>query len=207
MRVLRFIAVGSIIIISAALAGCANNKVPMANVAVPKVLAEKDSSKATMVFYWTSFWGTGLQAALYDVTDDDPGFIGVISANEKIAYVAPPGKRRYMVIHNTAHFMDANTSAGRTYYVLVSFRKNNSFVVRPNRFELRPMPAWKLKRRENLDNVKWAESTRATQIWAEKLERDTDRLRREDLVRWQKSISGWSPRKKRKRSINPEDGE
>ncbi len=77
-----------------------------------------EAGKALLVFLRPSSYGGAVQATIYD----GAAYIGTISANTKIAYQADPGKHMFMVIGESADFMQADLVAGKTYYARVSAR-------------------------------------------------------------------------------------
>src|SRR5215831_17104802 len=69
------------------------------------------------------FVGRATGALLYDVSDgDDERFIGISDPETKVGYVCPAGTRRFMVVGETADFLDASLAPGKTYYALVTQR-------------------------------------------------------------------------------------
>src|SRR5262245_58049344 len=69
------------------------------------------------------FLGRAADALLYDISDgEQEHFIGIAEPDTKVAYLSPAGKRRFMVVGETADFLDANLLAGKTYYALVTTR-------------------------------------------------------------------------------------
>jgi len=77
-----------------------------------------EPGKALLVFVRPSVYGGAIQATIYD----DTTYIGTISANTKIAYQAEPGQHMFMVIGESADFMRADLTEGKTYYARVAAR-------------------------------------------------------------------------------------
>jgi hypothetical protein len=75
-----------------------------------------------IVFLRPSHWGGAIQTSLYDVTQTSPEFLGVLSAGRKIVHDTSPGAHRFMVVSESADFMDAQLAPGRTYYAVVGYR-------------------------------------------------------------------------------------
>lgn len=99
--------------------GCASNPMMVSNeVAVDNV----DARKAQVVFMRDSFLGAAINASLYDVSDRDPVFIGIISNGTKVLYTTESGDHRFMVVSEAADFMEATLAPGKTYYSLVTPR-------------------------------------------------------------------------------------
>ena len=101
------------------LAGCASN--PMAPVADQAVQAPSPDM-AQVVFMRDAYTGKAIVSSLYDVTDGQTRFIGVMANGTKIAHPTPPGKHTFMVVSEAADFMEADLVAGKTYYALVTPR-------------------------------------------------------------------------------------
>ncbi len=83
---------------------------------------EPKADKALIVFMRPSALGAAVQATLYDVTSSEVQFIGVSSYETKIPYYVEPGSHTFMVVGESADFMQANVEAGKTYYAVVSPR-------------------------------------------------------------------------------------
>lgn len=99
--------------------GCASNPMKISNdvaVAAPK------GNEAQIVFMRDSFVGSAINASLYELTDGDPVFIGIISNGTKIVHKVSPGKHTFMVVSEAADFMEAELLAGKTYYSLATPR-------------------------------------------------------------------------------------
>lgn len=117
-----------------ALAGCAS--VPMKIVDPLSVQAVvKDESR--VVFMRSSFVGSAISASVYDVTQGEPKFIGIIENGTKIAYDIKPGPHVFMVVSESADFLKAELSPGKTYYAMVTPRMG----VWKARFSMRPVRA------------------------------------------------------------------
>lgn len=100
--------------------GCAVKSNYMQPVESKPVQASPD--QALIVFMRPSLYGGAIQASLFTVDDGVEDFIGVSSAKTKIAYPVAAGEHRFMVIGESADFMDATVEAGKTYYAIVSPR-------------------------------------------------------------------------------------
>jgi len=88
-------------------------------VAAPVTAAAVDAS-SKLVFMRVSKQTSGTDAALFDVTDSGgPRFIGMVNAASKLSYPLNPGLYTFMVVGETAEFMQANIAGGKTYYALV----------------------------------------------------------------------------------------
>jgi hypothetical protein len=62
----------------------------------------------------------GGSVSVFDVTDGEPGFLGLLYSQSKLAYFVEPGSYTFMVISNGGRYMLANVAVGKTYYVMVT---------------------------------------------------------------------------------------
>jgi hypothetical protein len=108
-----------IISLAIVLTGCASN--PML-VKTNQTLVKPQGQESQVVFMRSSFVGSAINASLYDVTSGTPVFIGIMADSTKIAYNTKPGKHVFMVVSEAADFLEADISAGKTYYSLVTPR-------------------------------------------------------------------------------------
>ncbi|WP_196139450.1 hypothetical protein [Aliikangiella sp. G2MR2-5] len=115
MKFVKFLPVLLLIVLT----GCASN--PML-VRKGQKIEIAELGKAQVVFMRSSFVGGAINASLYDVTNGDIKFIGIIANDTKIAYSVSPGKHRFMVVSEAADFMEAELAAGKTYYSIVTPR-------------------------------------------------------------------------------------
>lgn len=88
-----------------------------------------------VVFMRVSKQSSGANASLFDVTEPGaPKFIGNVNAAAKISYPLNPGIYTFMVIGETAEFMQATIVGGKTYYALVIPRAGaKRFAIEPVR--------------------------------------------------------------------------
>jgi hypothetical protein len=193
MKFSRRLIVAFTVFVSLGLGGCASEH--MVDVAVPQVIAAKDPNTATMVFFRSSFFGGAIQSSVYDVSKGEASFIGILSAGKKIAYAAPPGKQRYMVVSESADFMDADTLPGKTYYVRVRPRLG----VWRARFSMRPIPVSDAGLKEEVGSCQWVENTPASLAWAQGKTSTVAARQAKYLAKWLKSDNN--------ESVRPGDGE
>ena len=78
---------------------------------------------------------SGVDATLFDVTEPgEPKFIGVVNSGTKLSYALNPGLYTFMVVGETAEFMQAMVTGGKTYYALVIPKSGaKRFVIEPVR--------------------------------------------------------------------------
>lgn len=100
-----------------ALTGCGSTAMIKSDKAV-----KVNQGEATIVFMRASMLGAAITAAVYDVTEPESKFIGLIDHSSKLAYSVTPGEHTFMVVSEAADFMKVTASAGKTYYALVTPR-------------------------------------------------------------------------------------
>ncbi len=104
------------------LAGCAGSSSYMSDVPPERANYTTQPDQALVVFMRPSGFGFAIQSSVFDIVDENPVFVGIVSAKAKVAYYVNPGERRFMVISESADFMDATLEAGKVYYALVTPR-------------------------------------------------------------------------------------
>lgn len=83
----------------------------------PAVAADGSSK---VVFLRPSKQSSNVEPALFDVTEPgEPRFIGSVTPASKFSYSLKPGLYTFMVVGETAEFMQATVVGGKTYYALV----------------------------------------------------------------------------------------
>ena len=115
MRLLRW---GLAVLLLASLGGCQSSMMVKAGDSEPMPAP----GKALVVFLRPSSFGGAIQSSVYDTHEGEDTFIGIVSAETKVAYEAEPGDHLFMVVAENADFMIAHLDAGKTYYALVSPR-------------------------------------------------------------------------------------
>ena len=102
------------------LAGCATS--PKMAVAPNQTVTKPSAQESQIIFMRSSFVGSAIDASLFDVTNGNMEFIGIISNATKIAHVTKPGKHTFMVVSEAADFMEADVLPGKNYYSIVTPR-------------------------------------------------------------------------------------
>ena len=161
-----------------ALSACMSDR--MAAVAEPPMVTAPPADKAVMVFLRPSTFGFGVQSSVFDVTESRPIFVGIVSSTSKIAYASPPGVRRFMVLGESADFMDAQLDPGKTYYALVTPRVG----MWKARFSLRPVHAGDSELPDQLKSCSWIDNTPASIAWAAANEPSVETKLDQNLPRW-----------------------
>lgn len=172
----------SLLLILLFLGGCASSH--MTVIPDDKKVSKPSVDTALIYFVRASSFGGAIQATVYD----DDQYIGTISANTNIAYKAKPGRHMFMVIGESADFMQADLLAGKTYYADV--------VVRPGvwkaRFSFRPnngqIPDSEVQK--NLQDTKQVEPNSEGLKWAKDNSASITDKKNEFLSKWQAKPEG-----------------
>lgn len=147
---------------AAAAAGCgggAKNMRPVENVNTAAA-----PNESVIVFMRPSKLGGAVQSPVWEVADGQPSrLVGIVGSKKKVAYRVAPGPHMFMVIGESADFMEAHLEPGRTYYALVTPRMG----FWKARFSLRPvhisesaqLPEWQ-------HGTNWTEVDETSAAWA-----------------------------------------
>jgi len=130
------------------------------------------SGNAQVVFIRSAFVGQAIQASVFDVTDGQPKFIGIVSNDTKVSYEVTPGEHMFMVVGESADFLKANVAADKTYYTVVSPRMGfwaARFSMHPVRNNQRSKFKYDSKDfKEMLNDTKFVKSGAKAEQWAQK---------------------------------------
>lgn len=138
------------LLLSIGLAACGGGA-QMIPAGEPPTLRQGESM---VVFMRPSGFGGAVAASVFDVSEPETKFVGLVSYGTKVAYPVKPGQHTFMVVSEAADFMQATVVAGRTYYALVTPRIG----VWKARFSFRPI------RQHELDGAEFAGWNSATQF-------------------------------------------
>jgi hypothetical protein len=185
------------------LTGCASS---LMKPATNQALAAPSAQSSRIVFLRPSSLGGAIQASLFDVSADQPRFIGVSSTKTKVVYDVPAGTRRLMVTSEAADFMEAKLAPGKTYYAVVTPRLG----AWKARFSLWPVKAQSANEFnfQNPDFANWVksgqvvENTPAGQQWFTANEADIRKKQAEYLVVWKQK----TPQEIAERTLEEQDG-
>lgn len=147
------------------LGACAGSSSYMRDVAPEKANYTVQPDKALVVFMRPSGLGFAIQSSVFDTSDGSAAFVSIVSAKTKVAHYADAGNRRFMVVGESADFMDAQLEAGKIYYALVTPRVG----FWKARFSLRPVHADGLKTEEFAGwykDTRWVENLASGSKWA-----------------------------------------
>jgi hypothetical protein len=139
--------------------------------------------QALIVFMRSSFVGSAISASIFDVTDKETKFVGIMYNATKVCYDVAPGEYIFMVIGESADFMKATVEAGKTYYALITPRPG----AWKARFSFKPLRRSDL---ESADFAKWDSKTKLvkntsdSEAWAGENAEDIEEKRAEVWPEW-----------------------
>jgi hypothetical protein len=165
-----------------------------------------ENTQAQIVFMRSSLVGQEINASLYEITDNDIKFIGIISTETKIPYATTSGKHVFMVVSEEADFMEAEVDAGKTYYSIITPRMG----IRRARFSMMPIKkddSYKFNTSSDdfktwQSNTKVAVVTQEAKAWFEQNRENIIEKKEKHWPDWQNK----SPQEIAERSLAPEDG-
>ena len=120
------------------------------------------AAESKVVFMRASSFGAKVAASIFDVTESGAAkFVGIVRPWNKIVYPVKPGLYTFMVVTETADFMQATVIGGKTYYALVTPQKSSlSFKpVRAGDLDGSQFTSWER-------NTKLVTNTPTTLAWA-----------------------------------------
>ena len=189
----RLVFIGFVLNCLFTLNGCTSSlmqRSSLDNTAIPAVKADQ----AQIVFMRPSSFGGAIQSSVFDLKQDNSPltkneFVGIVSATTKVRYETEPGFHLFMVVGENADFMQANLSAGKTYYALVTPRIGWWKA----RFSIKPLHLKDLQSDDFEDwfeSTDWYENTSASRQWAVDNRSSIQSKKTEYLEKWnQKSDS------------------
>ena len=152
--------------LSILISGCAGTVKNMAEVPASRVVERPADGKAMVVFMRPSGLGFAIQSSVFEAKDGASILVGIVAAKAKVAYQVDPGKHLFMVVGESADFMNAELLPNKTYYALVTPRMG----VWKARFSLRALHQNELNTSEFkgwADGCKWIEKTPESENWAQ----------------------------------------
>ncbi|CAA7625142.1 conserved exported hypothetical protein [Candidatus Terasakiella magnetica] len=148
----------------------------------PKAISAPESGKATVVFLRPSYFGGAIQSSVFDIGAGATQLVGIVSAGRKIAYAVSPGPRRFMVVGESADFVDADLTAGKTYYARVE-------ALWKARFSLTPVQADDASLTADLAACSWVENSPESIRWAQDNFGSIEAKRTSYLMDWEKEAN------------------
>ena len=185
----KFISVLALGCIMMLMSGCATTSSFMNPMPPEEVSITPQSGESVVVFIRPSTYGGGIQSTAFDITDGDNKFIGIVSAKTKVVYRTEPGKRMFMIIGESADFLEANLGPEKTYYALVRPRMG----VWKARFSLSPIRKADQAGQEFqdwLNKCQFMTNTDASYQWARENEESITNKREKYLPKWNSKSSG-----------------
>lgn len=165
-------------------------------VSAPQAAAVMAADASKVVFMRVSKQSGGSDAALFDVTEPgEPKYIGTVGAASKLTSSFKPGLYTFMVVGETAEFMQASLLGGKTYYALIIPKSG------AKRFALEPVRQHELAGKEF---ATWDRGTKTTNGGAQTLsaaEASDKRVRH-----WQSDWMKKSESQRAELTLNAEDG-
>jgi hypothetical protein len=151
-------------------------------------MAAPPAGKALVVFLRPSAYGSIIKSSVYDISAGQEIFIGIVAYKDKVAYVADPGERLFMVVGENVDFMDAKLEADKTYHVLVSPRMG----AWKARFSLRPVrndaaAEYNLKSADFAEwqqKTRWVRRTTVADAWYAEHQSDIAKKKAEYMKKW-----------------------
>jgi hypothetical protein len=122
MKKNRIVVVGVLLIITGIFSGCAGSSKFMKPATGGTDLTVAKDNESIVVFMRPSGLGFAVSSSVFDLGGNDEKFVAIVSAKKKVAYRTNPGKHVFMVIGESADFMNADLQAGKTYYARVTPR-------------------------------------------------------------------------------------
>jgi hypothetical protein len=136
--------------------------------------------KAMVVFLRPALLDKAASSPVLDISAEPPALVGVLTAGRKFVYVSDPGARRFMVMGESAGFMDADLRAGHIYYARVSPRRSIS----GERFSLRPVRASDIALASELTDCSWGDPPAMPQQWVDEHRAGIEKKKTADLPAW-----------------------
>jgi hypothetical protein len=167
---------GSVIGLLFLLSACASSH--MTRVPPDQLITGPTSDRTLIYIMRPSSFGGAIQSTLYDGEE----YIGTLSANTRVAYLAEPGHHMFMIVGESADFMQAELTAGKIYFALVAPRMG----VWKARFSLNPVKATESKKKI----VKWMNGTKEVSAnekgleWARNHKSDVLKMKERYLEKW-----------------------
>jgi len=185
------------------LVGCAKNTM---SVMEQQEVQRPPADAAQVTFLRLSRSGGTTEASLFEVSGGDIKFIGIIVPGVRVPYQTKPGKHVFMVVSDTADFMEANLAGGKNYYSVVAPQEGFWKV----RFSLLPykndpsanydtaMPSFEI----NSKSGELVKTSPTALAWYQEHKTDIEAKYRKYWPAWEEK----TPEAINKRSLEPEDG-
>ena len=166
--------------LAASASGCAGSIKNMR--AVDNINTVATPADSVLVFLRPSGIGYAGQSEVFEIREGQPArLVGIVAAKKKVAFRTTPGTHMFMVVGESADFMEARLAANQTYYALVTPRMGWWKA----RFSLRPLlPEENAKLPEWLEEAQWAELNEDSARWAAENSADIEAKRAKYMRAW-----------------------
>ena len=185
------------------LTGCASNKMvdrTDQTIAIPAI------DKAQVIFMRPSAFGGAIQATVFDVSSDEPEFIGIVSSGTQISHMVDPGQHVFMVVSEAADFLEADLVGGKTYYSMITARMGAwkaRFSMSPVRNSAAGNYQYGSEKFQGwMNKVRFVENTTESIAWFEANKADIQDKQNRYWEVWQQKTEADLA----ERTLNPEDG-
>lgn len=163
-------------------AGCASTQ--MNPIPSDQLVTKPEPGKALIYFARPSSFGGAIQAPLFD----DDQYIGTSSANTIVPYQATPGTHMFMVMGESADFLQAELLPNKTYYAEVTPRLGAwkaRFSLRPQNGQIpdKEVDGW-------MRSCKQVKPNQSGFDWAKKNAASIKKQKEDYLPKWQSQADG-----------------
>jgi len=198
MLIKNIMALGFLIL----LAGCQST---LMEPVTQQVSTNVKQGTSRVVFIRSAFVGQAIQASVFEIKNGVPEFIGISSNDTKISFDTTPGEHLFMVVGESADFLKAEFTEGKTYYSVVSPRMG----FWKARFSLHPVrnteaTKFKYHSKDFLDmkaDSLFVKSGVKAEDWAAKNAKSINKKLASYLPKWQQKAN----KKQQEATINKED--
>jgi len=159
------------------------------------------AGESTIVFMRASALGGVVAASVFDVTGPETKFVALVNQGTRYAHALKPGNYTFMVIGESADFMQATVLPDRTYYALVTPRVG----VWKARFSFRPVRQGEIGGSEFaawMAATKYVVNSPETMNWSVQNAPDVNSKRAEYWPAWNSK----PPHQRESQTLKAEDG-
>jgi len=187
-----------LLFVSAFLFSCAGSSSLMKDAVENESTFKAGTDESVVVFMRPSGTGFAIQSSVFKVGPEGEEFVGIVPAKKKVVFRTSPGKHTFMIVGESADFLQAELEAGKTYYALITPRMG----VWKARFSLAAV-------HKNVDKNKLKSWTKGCKLvenkqdaygWAKRNAKDIQNKHKKYYAKW----SGKA--EKNKPILHPEDG-
>lgn len=167
---------------------------------------QASSDESTVVFLRSSFTGSMIKASIYEITNGETVFIGILKNKKRIDYKTTAGKHTFMVVAESADFMEAEIIGGKTYYSIITPRMG-MWKARFSMLPIRSDGSTKFNTGSK-DFNKWIKKNQVVSLseksiaWYQKHKDNVEKKRKKYWKKWQKK----SADDILSRTLKPNDG-